>query len=194
MTRAATGLVVIAGSAGSLAPLLDILEALPADFPCPVVVILHGNPSRPSLLPSLVARRAALGVRPASEGDRLQTGFIYIVPPDQHASVTSDGNLRLFDGSRIRHVRSSANPMLDSAAAVYDGRVIAVVLSGSGMDATDGVQSVKARGGTVIVQDEATSRHFGMPGSAIATGAVDLVLPANQIAETLRRLTRSVPA
>jgi two-component system chemotaxis response regulator CheB len=82
-------------------------------------------------------------------------------------------------------VRSSANPLLESAAKVFDDRVIAVVLTGSGMDATDGIQSVKAQGGIVIAQDRATSEYFGMPGAAVRTGVVDYVLPIEAIGQML---------
>ena len=92
------------------------------------------------------------------------------------------------DGRRIRHLLCSANPLFDSSAAILGSQAIAVVLTGSGMDATDGVQSIKAHGGTVIAQDEATSEHFGMPSAAIRTGAVDHVLPIGDIVPTLMRL------
>ncbi|HEY4589270.1 MAG TPA: chemotaxis protein CheB, partial [Thermoanaerobaculia bacterium] len=104
--------------------------------------------------------------------------------------VQTGGVCHLFDGSRIRHLRSSANPLFDSAADVFDGRLIAVVLTGSAQDGTDGVQSVKARGGVVIAQDEASSAAFGMPGSAIATGCVDQILPLQESGPALRRLTQ----
>jgi two-component system chemotaxis response regulator CheB len=91
-------------------------------------------------------------------------------------------------GRRIRHVHSSANPLFESAAGVLGSRVIAVVLTGGGSDATDGVQAIKLRGGMVIAQDQATSQTFGMPGSAIATGAVDYILPLDQIAPALRAM------
>jgi two-component system chemotaxis response regulator CheB len=85
-------------------------------------------------------------------------------------------------------VLSSANPLLESVAPIFSDHVIAVVLTGSGLDATDGVQAVKACGGIVIAQDEATSLHFGMPGSAIRTGVVDRVLPLSSIAPALVEL------
>lgn len=77
-----------------------------------------------------------------------------------------------------------------SAAAVYGPGTVAVVLSGAGRDGTDGVQTVRAHGGTVIAQDQHTANHFGMPRSAIETGAVDYVLPVDQIAAVLARLVR----
>ena len=92
------------------------------------------------------------------------------------------------DGRRIRHVLSSANPLLDSAAGVYGARLIAVVLTGGDSDATDGVQAVKAAGGTVIVQDPATALIGAMPRAAIETGVVDEVLPLEAIGPAVVRL------
>jgi two-component system chemotaxis response regulator CheB len=99
--------------------------------------------------------------------------------------IKPDRTISLVDGKRIRQVRSSANPLFETASRVFGPHVIAVVLSGFDSDGTDGVQAVRKRGGTVIAQDRATSPHFDMPRSAIATGAVNLVLPADRIGPAL---------
>ena len=99
--------------------------------------------------------------------------------------VKPERTLALRDGHKIRFLLSSANPLFESAAAVLGPRVIAVVLTGSGSDASDGVRAVKAAGGAVIAQDQATSQHFSMPREAIRTGAVDYVLPLDRIAPAL---------
>jgi two-component system chemotaxis response regulator CheB len=92
-------------------------------------------------------------------------------------------------------VWSSANPLLESAAPAFRERLIAVVLTGSGSDATDGVQSVKTHGGVVIAQDKASSEMWGMPGAAVKSGSVDYVLPLDAIAPALDALVngRAVP-
>ena len=95
------------------------------------------------------------------------------------------------DGYKIRHVLSSANPLFESAAYSLGGRVIAVVLTGSGLDGTDGVQTVKGMGGRVIVQDPVTAAFASMPLAAINTGAVDAVLPLGDIAAELMTLSRA---
>ena len=89
----------------------------------------------------------------------------------------------------VHFVRPSADLLFDSAAASYKAGVIAVVLTGSGEDGATGVEAVKKMGGTVLAQDEASSEFFGMPGSAIATGAVDFVLPLDEIPGALVTLT-----
>ncbi|HEX6900756.1 MAG TPA: chemotaxis protein CheB [Thermoanaerobaculia bacterium] len=184
------GLVTVAASAGGLAALKEILGALPADFPAPVAVVLHRTVNPPNLLPQVLSRWTSLRVKTAEEGERLRPGTIYVAPPDQHLLIGPDGICALIDGhQRILYLLSSADPLFSSAADVFQGSLIAVVLSGGGHDATGGVQAVKAKGGVVIAQDQATSQAFGMPGSAIETGCVDHVLPIQEIGPALLRLT-----
>lgn len=181
-------LVVIGGSAGAIGPLSEVLRGLPFDFPAAVVIVQHSDPSRKSLLAPILARASAMPVVAALEGDELEPGRVYIVPPNRHATVTDDRRIHLFDGTRIRHVRSSANPLFESAALVYGTSAVAIVLSGTGFDATDGVQAIKHHGGAVIVQSVASAQHGGMPKAAIATGAVDYVLAVQDIPAALRLL------
>lgn len=181
-------IVVLAASAGGVSALGDVVAGLPADFPLPLVVVQHRSAEAKSFLDEILARRTRLRVKNVLSGEALQPGTVYVAPPNRHVTLRPDGTFALVNGRRIRHVQSSANPLLESAASVLRGRVLAVVLTGYGSDGTDGVQSVKAWGGTVIAQDRASSQAFGMPLSAIRTGAVDLVLPLNDIAPMLVRL------
>jgi two-component system chemotaxis response regulator CheB len=140
------------------------------------------------VLVSILARQSKLRVCEAESGGAIDPGTVYIARPDQHLTVTDEGRFAYGDGHPIRHVLSSINPLFISSAAVFGTQAIAVVLSGAGRDGTDGVLAVKAQGGVVIAQNEATSVQFGMPGSAIATGVVDLVLPIQEIAPALVHL------
>jgi two-component system chemotaxis response regulator CheB len=180
--------VLIAASADGIGATSQIIRALPADFPAAVVIVQHRPPFRPSLLTNLLASRTALVVTDAMTGRRLRPGTIYLAKPDRHLMFSDTGTFRYFDGTRIRFLRSSANPLFESAARVFGSNAVAVVLTGSGMDGTDGVQAVKTSGGIVIAQDPATAPYADMPTAAISTGAVDYVLPIEQIAPTLVRL------
>src|SRR5204863_10093891 len=91
------------------------------------------------------------------------------------------GTLSLSQTAPVRFVRPSADALFQSLAASFGGRAIAVVLTGTGSDGAAGARAVKATGGTVIAQDEASSAFFGMPGAAIHTGDVDFVLPLEEI-------------
>jgi len=181
-------LVMIAASAGGIKALEQLLSALPADFPVPIAVVQHRTTRQPNLLARVLSRHTSLAVKLAEPSEAMQPGTVYLAPPDLHLIVGRDQRLAFIDGHRIRHVLSSANPLFASAAEVFGGRVIAVVLTGWDRDATDGVQTVKVQGGIVIAQDRTTSESFAMPHSAIETGCVDYVLPLEAIAPALVRL------
>ena len=186
-------IVVVAASAGGVTALVHLIGMLPAGFPAPVVIVQHRSPTHPSLLRTILAGRSRLPVKDAEQNDRLERGVVYVSRPDNHLSITSEGRFSYTDGSRIRFVHSSANPLFESAAAVFGFGTVGVVLTGYGQNGTDGVQAIKMRGGTVIAQDEATAEQFGMPGSAIRTGSVDYVLPLGNIADKLVKLIAPPP-
>lgn len=181
-------LIVMASSAGGIQALQAVLSALPANFPIPIAIVQHRTAALPNRLAEVLGARSSLSVKIAREGEIMAPGTVYLAPPDRHLTVGRDRSVRLIDGRRIRHVHSSANPLFASAAESLGGRVIAVVLTGGDRDATDGVQSVRAAGGVVLAQDEATSEFFAMPQSAINTGCVDSILALPDIAPALVRL------
>jgi two-component system chemotaxis response regulator CheB len=178
-------IVAIAASAGGISALQTLLVALPANFPAPVLVVQHLDPRHRSLLADILSRHCSLPVVEAGDGDALAAGRVYIAPPNQHLLVSGDGTLTLTQSGLVHFVRPSADLLFESLAGSHGDQVIAVVLTGTGADGSKGVQSVKKMGGTVIAQDEASSEFFGMPGAAIATGDVDLVLPLVDIAPAL---------
>lgn len=189
---AAPAVVVMAASSGGVAALSRVLGGLPGDFPLPVAIVQHRSDALPNLMAEVLARAGPLPVKSAEEGEVLRRGMVYVAPPDRHMVMRTDGSVAFMDGRRIRYVRSSANPLFESAAQGLDGGVIGVVLTGYGADGTDGVQAIRAAGGTVIAQDPATAAQGGMPASAIRTGAVDYVVPLEQIAPLLVCLARGV--
>jgi two-component system chemotaxis response regulator CheB len=101
--------------------------------------------------------------------------------------VTAGGGLSLADTAPVNFSRPSADRLFESAARAF-GPVIAVILTGTGRDGTAGATAVRAGGGVVIAQNEATSEFFSMPHAAIKAGAVDYVLPLDDIAPALMRL------
>ncbi|MDG6256937.1 MAG: chemotaxis protein CheB [Methanomicrobiaceae archaeon] len=178
-------IVALAASAGGLTALSEILARLPADFPAAVVVVQHLDPRHRSLMSEILARRTRLAVKQAEAGELLHPGTVYIAPPDYHMLVNPDRTISLTQSELVHFVRPSADLLFESVAGSYKDRSIAVVLTGTGSDGSMGVQAIKNRGGTVIVQDEATSEFFGMPHAAIATGSVDFSLGLDEIAPAL---------
>jgi two-component system chemotaxis response regulator CheB len=183
--NAAFDVVALASSAGGLTALSEVLACLPSDFPAALVVVQHLDPRHRSLMAEILSRRTTLHVKEAEEGNHLNSGTVFIAPPNRHLLVNSDGTVSLTQSELVHFVRPSADLLFESVAASYKDRAIAVVLTGSGSDGSMGVGAIKKMGGTVIVQDEKTSEFFGMPGAAIQTGNADFILPLVEISPAL---------
>ena len=181
--------IAITASAGGISALGHVLAALPADFDVPIVVVQHHTPGRTPNLAEVLSKLSNRPVRIAEAGQAIKRHTVYLAPGTAHLIVRPDRSFELMDGRRIEHVRSSAESLFSSAAEAYGSHMIAVVLTGLGRNGAEGVRRVKQVGGTVIAQDEATSRYFSMPKAAISTGAVDSVLPLGAIGPALIHLT-----
>lgn len=181
-------IVAFAASAGGVFALTEILGKLPGDFPAIIVVVQHLDPRHRSLMPQIFGRRSNLPVYQAVDGMHVEPGNVYLAPPDRHLLINRDGSVSLTQTELVNFVRPSADLLFESVAAAYGERAIAVVLTGAGKDGSMGVSAIKKKGGTVIVQDEATSEFFGMPSAAIRTGTVDFVLSIDEIPGALLTL------
>ena len=168
---------------------MTVLGGLAADFPLPIVIVQHIDPHHASAVASILARRTCLRVKEAAQHDLLAAGTVYVAPPDFHAEFLS-GAIHLTHTPPVHFARPSADRSFLSGAE--QGRVIGVVLSGAGVDGAAGVVAIKAAGGVVIAQDAATAAHFGMPQAAIETGAVEYVLPLDEIGAALTTLARTI--
>ncbi|HAZ48362.1 MAG TPA: chemotaxis protein CheB [Cyanobacteria bacterium UBA11369] len=186
----AFNVVALAASMGGLKAISAVLSALPADFPAAILVVQHLCPKFPSQMAEILSQRTALRVKLAAIGDVVRPGTVYVAPPDQHLLVAPNGTLLLSDTPKMNFARPAADKLFMSVASTYKSRAIAVVLTGKGSDGALGVLSIKKHGGMAIAQDESTSEFFNMPGAAIATGKVDLVLPLDAIASTLVHVVR----
>jgi len=185
---AAFDIVALAASAGGLQALSRVLSGLSASFAAATVVLLHLDPRHRSLIADILGRRTALKVKEAREGDVLVGGTVFTAPPNRHLLVNPDATLSLSQSELVHFVRPSADLLFESMAASFRDRAIAVVLSGMGIDGAMGLRAVRKMGGTIIVQDEATSEFFGMPAAAIGTGTANFILPLDEIAGALTTL------
>ncbi|MEA3189654.1 MAG: two-component system, chemotaxis family, CheB/CheR fusion protein [Thermoplasmata archaeon] len=181
-------LVAVGGSAGGLEALKAVLHGLPASFPVPILAVLHLDPKKPSNAADLLGTHTALQVRPAKAGERPRAGTVYLAPPDRHLELRA-GRIALTRTPRVNFSRPSVDRLFASVAQAHGKRALAIVLSGTGFDGRQGVQAVKAAGGACVAQDPETASQGGMPESAIATGCVDAVLPADRIGGYLLHAT-----
>ncbi|MFG2793051.1 chemotaxis protein CheB [Streptomyces sp. NPDC048419] len=180
--------VAVASSAGGIHALGALLGALDAELPVPLLIVQHLDPHHRTVIAEVLARRTEMNVKLAEDHERIVSGTVYIAPPDRHLLVRPGGLLDLTDSERVHFVRPSADLLFESVAAAYGPQAIACVLTGTGRDGAQGVDAVKSRGGTVIVQDPATSEFSGMPEAAVGTGPVDFVLPLEEIAAMIGEL------
>lgn len=184
-----TGRVIaLAASAGGLQALSHVMEALPPTIRAAILIVQHLDPHKPSHLATILARRSGMPVKQAADHDHVLQGCAYVAPPDAHLTVKPDGELLLSNRPPVHYVRPSADQLFESMAESFGPRAIAVVLTGMGLDGASGAQAIRQRGGTVIVQDKATSAFFGMPGAVIASGEVDRILPLKEIPPVLAKL------
>ncbi|HVW09866.1 MAG TPA: chemotaxis protein CheB [Bryobacteraceae bacterium] len=181
------GIVGIAGSAGGIEALHELLGILPADFPCPIVVAQHLGPRARyrSVLDRVLSSRTALCVKWAEDGEFLRPGFVLLAPQDRHVEITPDRKVRLLQTEKLRGARPAADPLFASIASEYSRRGAGVVLSGALDDGAEGAWQIAVAGGRVLVQDRGTSLLDAMPSAAIRTGAVHFELSPEMIARAL---------
>lgn len=180
--------VAVAGSAGSITPLRDLLEVLPATFGAAVLIAHHRSASRDGHLIEIFGRRAPMPVRVAVDGEILAPRSVLLAPPHSDLLVIPGERVAVPLGPPQHFVQPSADRLFTSLAAVVGRRAVAIVLSGAGEDGAVGARKVKAAGGLVVAQTEISAEIPGMPNAAIRTGAVDLVLGPAQIAGLLLKV------
>ncbi len=178
--------VAIGASAGGLDALSRFFSKLPTNSGMAFVVVQHLSPTQDSLLSDILGKAAHLSVVQAEDGALLEPEHAYIIPPNRYLTL-DEGRLRLEAPAGGSHPHLSINRLFLTLAEQLRDRAVAVVLSGSGTDGTEGIRAVKRRGGLTIAQAPDSAQHRGMPESAIASGAIDLTLPPEAMGPELIR-------
>jgi two-component system chemotaxis response regulator CheB len=185
-------LVVIAASTGGPATLMRLMPRFPKGFPAAVVLVQHMPAAFTSQLSLQLTEVSAIRVKEAEANEALQRGTFYVCPGSHHLRISLMGRIKLDDGPRISGYRPCADVAFESAAAYGGAGVVGVVLTGMGNDGAHGAQALKAAGGCVLAQDEATSVIFGMPAEAIRVGAVDQVLGIDEMYPAIEKYVESI--
>lgn len=180
-------MVAIAASTGGPAAVMRVVSALPKDLAAPVLLVLHMPPTFTRQFVSQLAEVSELPVKEAEHNEPPQPGTIYLCPGSHHLRLSSTGNISLDPGPRIDGYRPCADVAFETMALYARALAMGVVLTGMGSDAAKGAKAMKAAGGYVVAQNEATSMIFGMPSEAIKTGAVDEILPLDDIAAAIEK-------
>ncbi|PYU67129.1 MAG: chemotaxis response regulator protein-glutamate methylesterase [Acidobacteria bacterium] len=190
--------VVLAASTGGPATVMRLAPGFTADFPAAVILVQHMPAAFTTQYAAQLAEFTAIRVKEAEANEPLQPGTLYICPGGQHLRITPTGRIQL-DGTsgRINGYLPNIDATMESVAAFAGPLSIAGVLTGMGNDGADGAKAIKAKGGLVLAQDEATSVIFGMPAEAIKAGAVDQVLSIDDIYAAIEKrvlgICRSAP-
>jgi two-component system chemotaxis response regulator CheB len=185
--------VAIGISTGGPNALAELIPALPADFPVPIMIVQHMPPLFTKLLAERLASKSSIRVREGSLGEPLTAGAVLIAPGNQHMVVERSAagcHIGLNQGPFENSCRPAADVLFRSASEVYGSGVLAVVMTGMGQDGLHGCEAVHERGGQVFVQDEKSSIVWGMPGFVAEAGLADEILPLNQLAPAIVRTVR----
>jgi two-component system chemotaxis response regulator CheB len=180
------GVIAVGASTGGTEALRVFLTALPTDCP-PVVIVQHMPEVFTRAFAERLNRECGIEVEEARDGDRLETGRALIAPGNRHMLVNRSGEelaVQIVDGPLVSRHRPSVDVLFRSVATSVGPKAVGVIMTGMGDDGAQGLCEMKIAGAATIAQDEASCIVFGMPKEAISRGAVDIVVPLEQIANT----------
>lgn len=179
----------VGASAGGLEAFRQLLAALPVDTGMAYVLVQHLDPRHESILAELLAKGSRMPVAEVKEDTPVEPNHVYVTPGQQDVTVRG-GTLKLVPRTSTRGQHMPIDSFLRTLAEAQGTNAIGVILSGTGSDGTLGVKAIKGEGGITFAQDPDSGAYDGMPRSAIASGCADYVLPPEQIAHELSRLSR----
>lgn len=180
--------VVIGTSTGGPNALSKVIAQLPADLPVPVLIVQHMPPIFTTRLAERLDQLSAIAVREAADGMRLQAGTVYVAPGDFHMKVQRKGTetaIQLTQEAPECSCRPAVDVLFRSASQLYGPNLLATVLTGMGQDGMIGCELIRAQGGYVLAQDEASSVVWGMPGAVTRAGLAHEILPLDAIARAI---------
>ncbi|MDG2526482.1 chemotaxis response regulator protein-glutamate methylesterase [Stenotrophomonas sp. HITSZ_GD] len=190
--RTTDRLIAIGASAGGTEALRVVLEGMPADAPA-VVLTQHLPASFSTAFAERLDRHSAMSVREASDGEAVLPGHAYLPPGGRHLRVIRDGarwRCRIDDTEPVNRHKPAVDVLFRSVAANAGPNAIGAILTGMGDDGARGLLEMQQAGAATLVQDEATSVVWGMPGAAFKLGAAQETVPLERVAERLLALSR----
>jgi two-component system, chemotaxis family, protein-glutamate methylesterase/glutaminase len=183
-------IIVIGGSAGAMTALTELLPMIPANFPLPIVIVVHLHPRQDSSHIERLGSLCALPVKEADEKELIQPGTIYLAPPNYHLLIEKDHTFSLSIDERVNFCRPAIDVLFDSAVQAYASHIIGVVLTGANNDGAVGLRKIKERGGLAVVQDPRTAETTYMPQAALEATSVDHVLSVPEIGKLFVKIVQ----
>ena len=185
--RKLKALIVIGTSTGGPRALQEVIPYIPEDISAAVLIVQHMTPGFTRSLADRLNTLSGLTVKEGEEAETIKPGFAYIAPGDFHMVVEKSKNntmkIRLTKEKAMSGHRPAVNALMDSIAQTGFPNVIGIIMTGMGSDGMEGVVKIKeANNAVIICQDELSCVVYGMPKSAVSTGAVDAIVPLKEIA------------
>jgi len=174
-------IILLGGSAGSFAPIFNIIKLLPENFDKAVVVIIHRGKNNLSDIENLFNDNCRILVSEIYDKDKIITGRVYIAPANYHTLIEKDKTFALDVSERVWYSRPSIDVTFESAAMAYGEKCAAILFSGANQDGAQGLLKLRSRGGLTIVQDPQDAEINTMPQAAIDINAGEYVLKTSQI-------------
>lgn len=181
--------IVMGASAGGLSAIRTILSCLTEDACAPVMIVQHISPDSENFLPEHCDPVCRIRVKEAEDKEFLSPGTAYFAPPDYHLMVEPDHSLTLSMESRVNYSRPSIDVLFETAAEVFQGRLVGVILTGANADGAQGLAAIKRMGGLTLVQDPLTADVDVMPLAAIRRASPDRVVRLNELGPLLNCLS-----
>ena len=183
-------IIVIGSSAGGVNALKDLVGTFDEHLTASIFIVQHVAADHSSFLPEILSRNGSLAARHPQDGEKIETGIIYVAPPDHHL-IIEDGHVLVKRGPKENNFRPSIDALMRSAAYWYGPRVIGIVLTGYLNDGTSGLWSVKQFGGITIVQSPSDATFPDMPLNVLKYVDVDYNLPLSEIGPLANRLVQA---
>lgn len=187
-----TPICAIGASAGGVVALRNLFRQLPPDLGVAYVVILHLSPEHPSVLAEILGTCTKMEVVQVDDSPKLKPDCVYVIPPDRELVITGD-HITARNFSEPRGQRAPVDQFFRSVAQAR-GDGMAVILSGSGADGSNGVRAIHEGGGVIFAQEPAEAEFPPMPQIAIATGMVNFIAPIARLAERIAEVAHSKQA
>jgi len=177
-------IIVIGTSVGGPRTLKLILEQIPKDFSCPILIVQHLDNFFMKQFADSLSGLCKIYIKIAEDGEEIHPGIAYLSPGDKHMKIILKNNkpcLRTFEGKPINFCLPSIDPLFFSAARIFKNCAMGIILTGLGVDGVAGLEAIKLMGGKTIAESKETSVVYGMPKVAFEKGAAQIVVPNYQI-------------
>ncbi len=189
--------LLVAASTGGPSALQQFLTPIARRIQQPILIVQHMPASFTGIFAEKLGQAIGKPCREACDGETLEMDLVLVAPGDQHMRIVKSANshvVKLDRDAPVNYCRPAADPLFESAAAVFGPRVLGVVLTGMGHDGRDGSGRIVEAGGRVIVQDEASSVVWGMPGAVAQAGYAEAVKPLTDLSSLTLNLMNGVSA